>query len=42
MVKFLTENIFVGVGGKIFLQSVGIPMSTSCIPFLENLFLYSY
>ena len=28
--------------GKVFQQTVGIPMGTNCAPFLDNIFLYSY
>jgi hypothetical protein len=28
--EFLIDNIFVGVGGQIVKQSVGIPMGTNC------------
>jgi hypothetical protein len=29
-------------GGRVFQQTVGIPMSTNCVPLLADLFLYSY
>ena len=34
--------IFVMFGGCIFQQTVGITMSTDCVPLLADLFLYSY
>ena len=42
MVEFLVDNIFVGFGGQLFLQMVGIPMGTNCAPLLADSFLYSY
>ena len=44
MLKFVIDNIhvFVIFGGRVFQQTVGIPMGTSCAPLLADLFLYSY
>ena len=42
MLEFLIDNIFVVFGGRVFQQTVGIPMGTNCAPLLANLFLYSY
>ena len=42
MVNFLIDNIFVEFGGRIFQQTIGIPMGTNCAPLLADLFLYSY
>jgi hypothetical protein len=42
MLEFLIDNIFVMFGGRVFQQTVGIPMGTNCAPLLANLFLYSY
>jgi hypothetical protein len=42
VLKFLIDNIFVMFGGRVFQQTVGIPMGTNCAPLLVNLFLYSY
>ena len=42
MLDFLIDNIFVDFGGKVFQQTVGIPMGTNCAPLLADLFLYSY
>jgi hypothetical protein len=42
MVGFLTDNIYVVFGDKVFQQSVGIPMGTNCAPLLADLFLYLY
>jgi hypothetical protein len=42
MLEFLIDNIFVLFGGRVFQQTVGIPMGTNCAPLLADLFLYSY
>ena len=42
MLEFLIDNIFVMFGGRIFQQTVGIPMGTNCAPLLADLFLNSY
>ncbi len=42
MLEFLIDNIFVMLGGRVFQQTVGIPMGTNCAPLLADLFLYSY
>jgi hypothetical protein len=42
MFEYLIDNIFVFFGGRVFQQTVGIPMSTNCAPLLADLFLYSY
>ena len=42
MLDFLIDNIFVFFGGRVFQQTVGIPMGTNCAPLLADLFLYSY
>jgi cystathionine beta-lyase/cystathionine gamma-synthase len=42
MLEFLIDNIFVIFGGRVFQQTVGMPMGTNCIPLLADLFLYSY
>ena len=34
--------MYVGFGGQLFRQMVGIPMGTNCAPLLADLFLYSY
>ena len=39
---FLIDNIFVILGGRVFQQTVGIPMGINCVPILSDLFLYSY
>ena len=42
MLEFLVDNIFVVYAGKVFQQTVGIPMGTNCAPLLADIFLYSY
>jgi len=42
MINFLIDNIFKEFGGRIFQQTVGIPMGTNCAPLLADLFLHSY
>ena len=39
---FLIDNIFVMFGGRVFQQTVGIPMGTNRAPLLADLFRYSY
>ena len=42
MLEFLIDNIFVIFGGRVFQQTVGLPIGTKCAPLLADLFLYSY
>ena len=42
MIEFLVDNKYVGFGGQLFRQMVGIPMGTNCAPLLADVFLYSY
>ena len=42
MLEFLIDNIFVQCGGRVFQQTIGIPMGTNCAPLLADLFLHSY
>ena len=42
VLEYLIDNIFVEFGGRIFQQTIGIPMGTNCALLLVNLFLYSY
>ena len=42
MLEFLVDNIFVVFAGKVFQQTVGIPMGTNCAPLLADIFVYSY
>ena len=42
MLEFLSDNIFVVFAGKVFQQTVGIPMGTNRAPLLADIFLYSY
>ena len=41
MLMFLIDNIFVMLGGRVFQQTVGIPMNTNCVPLIADLFLYA-
>ena len=41
MIVYLVENAKISYGGKVFKQSIGIPMGTDCAPFLANLGLYA-
>ena len=34
MPEYLIDNIFVEFGGRIFQQTIGIPMGTNCAPLL--------
>ena len=42
MLEFLVDNIFVVFAGKVFQQTVGIPMGTNGATPIADLFLYSY
>jgi hypothetical protein len=42
MLEFFIDNIFVFFGGRVFQQTVGIPMGTNCAPLFADLLLYSY
>jgi len=42
IINFLIDNIFIEYGGRIFQQTVGIPMGTNCAPLLADLFLHTY
>ena len=42
MLDFLIDNIFFTFGGRVFQQTVGIPMGTNCAPLHADLFLYYY
>ena len=37
MLEFLIDNIVVVFGGKVFQQTVDIPMSTNCAPLLADI-----
>ena len=36
MLEYLIDNIFVEFGGRIFQQTIGIPMGTNCAPLLAR------
>jgi len=42
MLEFLIDSIFVMFGGRVYQQTVGIPMGTNYAPLLVDLFLYSH
>ena len=42
MLEFLIDNIFVFFGGRVFQQTVGIPMGYILCSSSRDLFLYSY
>ena len=42
MPEVLIDYIFVMFGGRVFQQTVDIPMGTNSAPLLADLFLYSY
>ena len=42
MLELLIDSTFVIFGGRVFQQTVGLPMCTNCAPLLVDLFLYSY
>ena len=42
MLAFLIDNIFAIFGGRVVLQTIGIPIGKNCAPLLADLFLYSY
>ena len=39
---YLLDNICVRFGAELYRQIVGIPMGTSCAPFVADLFLFCY
>ena len=41
-IKYLLGELYVKVGNQIMRQDIGLPMGTSCSPFLANLVLYMY
>jgi len=42
MLDFLIDNILALFGGRVFQQTIGIPMGTICAPLFANLFLHAY
>ena len=41
-IEYLLKHLYVQVGDKIMRQDVGVPMGTSCSPFLANLMLFMF
>jgi hypothetical protein len=42
MLEFFIENTFAILSGRVFQQTIGIPMRTNCTPSLPDLVFYSY
>ena len=42
MIEFLIDTVFVIFSGRVFQQTVGVPMGTNCVPLFADLFLFSY
>jgi hypothetical protein len=42
MLIFFIDNIVVQIGGRVFQQTIWIPMGTNCPPLLVKLFLHAY
>jgi hypothetical protein len=42
MPEFFIEHTFAMLSGRVFQQTVSIPMRTNCTPSLPDLFFYSY
>ena len=40
--SFLSDNIYIRFGTKLYRQIVGIPMGTNCAPLVADLFLFCY
>ena len=39
---YLSDNIFIRFGTKLYRQTIGIPMGTNCAPLVADLFLFCY
>ena len=39
---YLSDNIFIRFGSKLYRQIVGIPMDINCAPLVADLFLFCY
>ena len=42
MFDFLIDNIFFLFGGRMFQQTIDIPMGTNCTPLLADLLMHDY
>ena len=42
LLEFFIDNIFAMLGGRVFQQTVGIPVGKNCDPLIADLYLYSY
>jgi len=41
MLNLLIDSIFVLFGGRVFQQTIGIPIGTICAPLFADLFLHA-
>ena len=41
-VEYVINNIYVGIGNRVYRQCIGIPMGTDCALLVANLFLFYY
>ena len=41
-INYIIDNAYISYNGELFRQIIGIPMGTSCAPYLANLFLHVY
>jgi hypothetical protein len=41
-INFLVDNTFISFAGKVYKQTIGIPMGTNCAGLLANLYLYTF
>ena len=42
MIKFVIDNTYFRFGNNVYKQAIGIPMGTTCAPYIANLTLFSY
>ena len=42
MLELLIDTVFIIFSGRVFQQTVGVPMGTNCVSLLADLFLFSY
>jgi len=42
MIEFVIHNTYFQFGSNVYRQTIGVPMGTSCAPYLANLTLFSY
>ena len=39
---YLLDNIYIGIGSKLYRKNVGIPKGTNCVLLVADLFLFCY